>query len=70
MAQVYTIPQFCEAYRLSRSTLYRLWGLGLGPRVIRVGRKVLIPTAMAEAWLKSLEAPAVEAHGATLRRMQ
>ena len=52
--QTYTVPQFLAAYNLSRSTLYRLWKEGCGPRTVRVGRRVLIPVDAAEAWINSL----------------
>jgi excisionase family DNA binding protein len=45
----YTVEEFCEALRLSRGTFYNLIRRGEGPRLLRVGRKVLVSTdAMAD----------------------
>ena len=51
--RAYTVEQFLQAYNLSRSTLYRLWERRQGPAVMRVGRRVLIPVAAADAWAKA-----------------
>jgi hypothetical protein len=50
-AACYTIIEFCESHRTSRSKLYQLWQMGLGPRVQQIGPKKLITdeaTANAE----------------------
>jgi excisionase family DNA binding protein len=45
----YTVEEFCEALRLSRGTFYNSVRRGKGPRLLRVGRKVLVSTdAMAD----------------------
>jgi len=36
---VYTVTDFCEEHRISRSYLYRLWSEGRGPRRTKVGRR-------------------------------
>lgn len=54
--KAYSIPDFLEAYSLSRSTLYRLWQENRGPHTLRVGRKVLIPVEAAQEWARSMEA--------------
>jgi predicted DNA-binding transcriptional regulator AlpA len=49
--KAYTIAEFCEVYRLSRSELYKAWANNIGPRYIRLGpRKVIILIEDAEAW--------------------
>ena len=58
MPKAYTVKQFTQAYNLSRSTIYRLWRDGRGPRVLRVGRKVLITVEAAQEWARSMEAGA------------
>jgi hypothetical protein len=35
--QSYTISEFCEAERISRAMLYKLWNRGNGPRFYYVG---------------------------------
>jgi hypothetical protein len=47
---IYTIAEFCTAHRISRSQLYKLWREGAGPRVKRVGTKVLITAEAAAEW--------------------
>lgn len=50
--RTYSIKQFCQAFSVSRSTLYRLWEHRQGPAFMRVGRRVLIPVDKAEAWIR------------------
>jgi hypothetical protein len=52
---VYTVPEFCEAHRIIRSTLYNLWDLGQGPRVMRVGKRRLITQEAAAEWRTAFE---------------
>lgn len=52
--RAYTISQLLFAYPISRSTLYREWSEGRGPKRITIGRKVLIPIEAAETWLHQL----------------
>jgi hypothetical protein len=44
----YTIPEFCEAHRISESTYYNLKSKGLGPRELDAGRKIITFEAAAE----------------------
>jgi len=57
----YTIREFCVAHRLSRSMLYQLWDLGIGPRKLQVGSKVLITTEAAADWRREREAASAAA---------
>ena len=50
--KAYTLNEFLDIYRLSRSTFYRLMKYGDGPPTMRVRRKVLIPVDGAEEWAK------------------
>ena len=52
---VYTVAEFCTAHRLSRSRIYKEWTEGTGPRVMRVGTKVLISREAAADWRRSRE---------------
>jgi hypothetical protein len=49
------IPTFCHRHDLSRSALYNAWKAGRGPRIMRIGRKVLITREAAEAWRRERE---------------
>jgi len=51
----YTISEFCDAHRISRSKLYQLWAVGTGPRFIRIGSKKIITIEAAAAWRHSRE---------------
>ena len=56
--QAYSIPDFLEAYSLSRSALYRLWNERRGPAALRIGRKVIILVTDAQAWAEQMKADA------------
>jgi len=54
----FTLAEWCQRRRLSRSSLYKLWAIGRGPKVIRSpdGKKITI-TAEADAdWARAQEA--------------
>jgi predicted DNA-binding transcriptional regulator AlpA len=57
-AKAYTIPEFCKAHRISRSGLYQCWARGTGPRIKRIGSKVIITAEAAAAWRAADEAAA------------
>jgi hypothetical protein len=57
----YSIAEFCEAHRISRSKLYQLWAAGTGPRILKVGVKVLISVEAAADWRREREQAAAEA---------
>jgi predicted DNA-binding transcriptional regulator AlpA len=50
------VRTFCRTYGLSRSTLLRLVNRGQGPRLGRIGAKLVISVPEAEAWAKRVEA--------------
>jgi hypothetical protein len=49
----YTINEFCEAHRISRSFFYKLKKSGKGPRVKNANGKPLITREDAAAWRAS-----------------
>jgi len=51
----YTVSEFCDAHRISRSKLYQLWTTGLGPRFIQIGTKKIITTEAAANWRRAGE---------------
>lgn len=51
----YTVPEFCEAHRLSLSMYYKLRLNKKGPRESHAGSKVTISFDNAAAWRKQIE---------------
>ncbi len=51
----YTVDEFCEAYSISRSFLYKLWENGLGPVYYKLGTRRFISFEAAEEWQKQNE---------------
>ena len=54
--KTYTIPEFCDAYSISRSKFYEILKAGFGPRIMKVGRRTLISVKAAEKWQARIEA--------------
>jgi predicted DNA-binding transcriptional regulator AlpA len=52
----FTINEFCEAHRISRSKLYMLWREGTGPRTKSIGNKRIITAEAAAEWRTAGEA--------------
>ena len=57
-AVVFTIRSFCRSHRISEAFYHKLCGMGLGPRVMRAGRRVLISKESAAEWRREREAAA------------
>lgn len=57
--QSYTIDAFCEAERICRSHLYKMWSEGRGPRYYMVRAVRRISAEARLEWQRSLEAPAL-----------
>ncbi len=49
--RAFTIIEFCQAYGVSRAKLYLLWAEAVGPRRTRIGVRVYILVADADAWI-------------------
>ncbi len=60
----YTIKEFCEAEKLSRAMLYRLWAEGRGPRWFLIGTHKRISHDARTEWRQRLEAQASSEGGA------
>ena len=56
-AAAYTIPEFCEAHRISESMYYKIRADGLGPREARALSKVIITKEAAADWRRARETP-------------
>jgi hypothetical protein len=54
----FTVEEFCDAYRISRSQLYKMWKAGTGPRFMCVGVKKLITNEAAADWRRMCETAA------------
>jgi predicted DNA-binding transcriptional regulator AlpA len=52
---VYSVLEFCHAHNISRGTLYNLRKAGKGPKMIKLGRRVLISKESAHEWRKIME---------------
>jgi hypothetical protein len=46
----FTVAEFCDSHRISRSKLYELWRHGAGPRWKNVGAKRIITGEAAADW--------------------
>jgi hypothetical protein len=54
----FTIAEFCEAHRVSKSWLYLEWAVGRGPRVKQIGVKKIITVVDAAAWRRETDTAA------------
>lgn len=54
-ASAYSIAQFCDAHHISRTHLHNMCKAGRGPRVMKLGRRVLISAEAAADWRRQLE---------------
>ena len=51
-SEVLRLTEFCQRYAISRTTFYReVWGQRL--RIIKRGRRTLIPRSEAERWFEN-----------------
>lgn len=55
----YTIAQFCDAHSISRTHLHNMCKAGKGPRMMKLGRRVLISSEAAAEWRRQMEAVAL-----------
>jgi predicted DNA-binding transcriptional regulator AlpA len=46
----FTIREFCDAFRISEASFYRMQNRGEGPATMPVGGRTLISRQAAEAW--------------------
>lgn len=58
----YSVGQFCQAHNLSPAMFYKMRAAGLGPDVMRAGRRTLISTEAAARWRAQCEAQEAAAH--------
>jgi excisionase family DNA binding protein len=55
-----TVAAFCDAYSVSRTTVYRQFNAGLIP-IVKVGRATRIRSSDAERWAANLSSEAIAA---------
>ena len=48
--EAFTVPEFCEAHRISRATFYNAKNRGVGPAVANVLGRVIITAESAAKW--------------------
>lgn len=51
----YTVAEFCAEHRISRTYLHYLVKAGRGPRLMKLGRRVLISHEAAADWRRQVE---------------
>jgi hypothetical protein len=51
----FTVPEFCEAHRISQAKYYQMKKEGWGPVEMEVGRRRLISYEAASAWRRERE---------------
>jgi hypothetical protein len=56
----YTIESFCAAHHISKAFFHKLRSQGLGPRLTRIGSRVLITAEAAAAWRAAREAETIQ----------
>ena len=62
----FNVNEFCFQENISRSMFYKILKLGLGPKILKVGRRTLITEQSASDWRKKMEQQSTEdnKHGA------
>jgi predicted DNA-binding transcriptional regulator AlpA len=52
----YSVIEFCQRHGISRSAFYNALKVGEGPRLMRVGNRVMISREAAAEWRRQREA--------------
>jgi hypothetical protein len=52
---VRSVQEFCQDFRISRAMFYKIQSKGLGPKVMKIGRRTLISHEAATEWRKNIE---------------
>lgn len=50
-----SVAEFCFQENISRSMFYKILKLGLGPRIMKIGRRTLITAESAREWRLRME---------------
>jgi len=51
----YTVDEFCSAHRFTRQHLNKLRKIGQAPKMMKLGRRILISVEAAAEWRKQME---------------
>ena len=60
---IFTITEFCQAYKIKRATFYKAVRAGRGPKVSYILSKPVIRAEDAVAWAKALPTSAAKIGG-------
>ena len=52
---IFTLDEFLEKYKMSRTTFYFLRKKNLAPKIIQISRKIIITKEAALEWQRSME---------------
>lgn len=52
----FSVAEFCAANRLSKATFYNLLRDGRAPKIMKVGRRTLIPASAVREWQERMVA--------------
>lgn len=52
---MYTIAEFCNAHKISRSFFYVLISKNIAPKITKIGTRTLITAEAAQEWRKKME---------------
>lgn len=55
-----TIAVFCDDHNISRAFFYKLQAEGKGPRLMKIGRRILVSAEAAAEWRARMEAATPE----------
>ena len=53
--QAYSVVGFCKAHEISRGLFYLQHKQGLGPKLMKIGRRTLISAEAAREWRRRME---------------
>jgi hypothetical protein len=53
--ETYSVESFCQAHGICKGHFYNLLSDGLGPNIIKLGRRTLISKEAATDWRKKME---------------
>ena len=55
LKQFLNVSDFCESHGISRGHFYRLLKDGLGPDIVKIGKRTLISVESAARWRRRME---------------
>lgn len=52
---VYSVQEFCDAHQVGRNLFYKMLAAGIGPKILKLGRRTLITHEAAACWRQKME---------------